>query len=164
GFRVDLICLSSGTWPSKGTVRTITSAAEAAAILSAPEIFAWRTRVLILSADCCARAERRASPKPSLPVPPRMAMVMGNIVARDMRLYMLRWGVIFPLVSEEHLAFVRSLRLRYAQRRDDMLFGRLGEFWFEGLLGGQGGDWGFDFDARVGGIALGGDASGFQDH
>jgi hypothetical protein len=33
---------------------------------------------------------------------------------------MLPWELIFPPASEERSAFVRSLRLRFAQRRDDM--------------------------------------------
>jgi hypothetical protein len=40
---------------------------------------------------------------------------------RRMGVRMLAAGVIFPLTPEKISAVVRSLRLRFAQRRDDMV-------------------------------------------
>src|SRR6185369_6781360 len=90
----SLICLSRALWPSNGMVSTTRSAAAQAALFSSPEIVAWlptaarifaaASRARAASRDPMitlspARAQRRASPKPSAPVPPRTAMTPGMI-------------------------------------------------------------------------------------
>src|SRR6202171_3002165 len=92
GRIADLICLSRAQWPSNGIVSTSRSAAAQAALFSSPEtlallpaaalIFAAASRARPASRDPMitlspARAQRRASPKPSGPVPPRTAMTPG---------------------------------------------------------------------------------------
>src|ERR1700687_887770 len=95
GRIADLICLSRAQWPSNGMVSTSRSAAAQAALFSSPETFAlppiaawifaasWRARLasrdpmITLSPD---RAQRRASPKPSGPVPPRIAIARAIMV------------------------------------------------------------------------------------
>ena len=117
-------------------------------IVGSGNVCARRALVLILSAACWARAasrepmmmvsparaQRRASPKPSLPVPPRIAMFMG-------------------ILSHEPRCRLPAGAPRYE---------RLGEFVFERLFSCEFCYWSFDLDARVGGVALGGNASRFQ--
>src|SRR6267143_1188231 len=90
GFHTLFNCLSTATMPEKGTVNTATSHAAAAEGLSRPSISAAppiRSRNSL--AVSCARAAsrepirmcspafaiRNASPQPSAPVPPRIAIV-----------------------------------------------------------------------------------------
>src|ERR1700730_14450711 len=92
GRMAGLICLSSPQWPSNGMVSTSRSAAAQAALFSSPEtlallptaawIFAAASRARPASRDPMitlspARVQRRASPKPSGPVPPRTAIARG---------------------------------------------------------------------------------------
>src|ERR1700675_3762053 len=90
----DLIFLSSAAWPSKGTVSTMRSEAAQAAEFSWPETLASATFCRFFAAAAWARAasrdprmmvspdcaQRRASPKPSGPVPPRTAIARGIMV------------------------------------------------------------------------------------
>src|SRR6266851_2905133 len=95
GFQTLFNCLSSATTPEKGTVNTATSHAAAAERLSSPSICAsppMRSRKNF--AVSCARdaardpirmcspafAIRNASPEPSAPVPPRIAIFRAMMV------------------------------------------------------------------------------------
>src|SRR5713101_4862106 len=95
GFHTLFNCLSSATTPEKGTVNTATSHAAAAERLSSPSICAappMRSRKTF--AVSCAReasrdpirmcspavAIRNASPEPSAPVPPRIAIFRAMMV------------------------------------------------------------------------------------
>src|SRR6266404_95196 len=89
GFHTPFNCFSNAAWPEKGTVSTATSHCAAAAALSAPSICAappMRARSCC-AASCArgasrdpitmcspARASRFASPDPSGPVPPKIAI------------------------------------------------------------------------------------------
>src|SRR3984893_12176728 len=92
GRIAGLICLSNPQWPSNGMVSISRSVAAQAATFSSPETFALPPTVARILAAASrarpasrdpiitlspARAQRRASPKPSGPVPPRTAIARG---------------------------------------------------------------------------------------
>src|SRR5882762_4860489 len=105
GFHTPFSCFSNGAWPEKGSVSTATSHCAAAAALSAPSI--WAAPPIWLRSCCAvscarpasrepitmcspARASRFASPDPSGPVPPKIAIfraIVTPLLGHRLRLY-----------------------------------------------------------------------------
>src|SRR5438128_2863489 len=140
--------------PSAGSARTTTSPRRAASLFACPMIGILRVIsrnsaafVLARSSsreptmmECPARAQRVASPAPSLPVPPRMAMFMARLLAEQ----------IARRIAQERL---RSFLARGVRQAADDGNGNAAELAHHGLGGagqlvGDGEDGGLQGPAR----------------